>query len=366
MPDNTTLHPLRQLLLRSRHELAGAKFAPFAGWEMPLQYAGIPSEHAAVRTHAGVFDVSHMGRVRVQGPDAARAIRSVSTWDATQLAAGASHYSLYCNEDGGIADDLLVYRMNDDRWLLVHNAANAAPDYARLRPVTATAEDVTDATVMLAVQGPAALGILSTMLESDLEALPAHSCTLVRRPNGAVFVGRTGYTGEDGAECVTDAATGAWLWDALLAAGVTPCGLGARDTLRLEASLPLHGHEITSATHPYEAGLGWTVTLDDGAAFTGREALARLRKTPAARRLVSLRCAERAVLRAGYAVRDPASGAQLGTLTSGAFSPTLRVGIGMAYLPAARRAADTVLAVEVRQRRIPITVVRRPIYRRRS
>ena len=366
MPDYTTPRPLQQLLLRPRHALAGAKFAAFAGWEMPLQYAGIPSEHAAVRTHAGVFDVSHMGRVRVQGQDAAGAIRSVSTWDATQLAAGASHYSLYCNEDGGIADDLLLYRVDYDRWLLVHNAANAAPDYARVRAVAESAEDVTDTTVMLAVQGPAALGILSTLLEFALEALPAHACRLIHGPHGNVFVGHTGYTGEDGAECVTDAVTGVWLWDALLAAGVTPCGLGARDTLRLEASLPLHGHEITSATHPYEAGLGWTVTLDDGAAFTGLAALARLRERAAVRRLVSLRCDERAVLRAGYAVRDPASGTQVGTLTSGAFSPTLRVGIGMAYLPLARCAAGTVLAVEIRQRRIPITVVRRPIYKRRS
>ncbi len=369
---------LRRLPLHERHVAAGARLAPFAGWEMPLQYAGgILAEHAAVREAAGVFDVSHMGRVRIEGPDAGTRIRAVTTYDVTRMHPGRAHYSLYATDDGGIADDVFVYRVDADRWLIVHNAANAEADAARVRASVdrapgAAMRDVGGETVMLAVQGPAALARLRDVLGVDLAAeLAPRRCTELAWRGATVLVGRTGYTGEDGAECILDAERGAALWDACLAAGVVPCGLGARDTLRLEAALPLHGHDITPDTSPYEAGLGWAVTLEDGAEFTGRDALAAAAARAPERRLACLRLLDRGVPRAGYPVHAPgdATGDEsepraVATLTSGAFSPTLRVGIAMAYLPAGLAAPGTRLAIEIHGRDVDAEVVPRPFIRR--
>ena len=371
-PDALTEPPLIILPLRERHVAAGARFAPFAGWEMPLQYAGIVAEHVAVRTHAGVQDVSHMGRVEVLGPDAGALIRSITTADVTALAPGQARYSLYCNEAGGIDDDVFVYRLEAERWLIVHNAGNATADAARVAvaareaPSGSSVRDIGRESVMLAVQGPAAGAALRAVLGLDLEAVAVRGCVEVAWRDGRVIFGRTGYTGEDGGECITDLERGGPLWDALLGAGVTPAGLGARDTLRLEAALPLHGHEITPATNPYDAGLGWAVHLEDGAAFTGRDALARLADAPRTHRLACVRLLERGVLRADYAVHDPAQpeAPAVAMLTSGAFSPTLEVGIGMAYLPIALTKPGTPLAVEIRGRLVPAEVVRRPFYKR--
>ena len=355
----------RELVLRDHHRQAGARFASFAGWEMPLQYAGIIAEHEAVRTRAGVFDVSHMGRVSVHGAEAARQIRSVTTYDVQRIEPGGAHYSLHCTEDGGIADDVFVYRPAGERWLVVHNAANAAAGLERLRASGASVEDATRSTVMLAVQGPEAPAALREVLGAEFDALEPRRCAQFPWRGGTALVARTGYTGEDGAECIVDAADGAALWQSLLAAGVAPAGLGARDTLRLEAALPLHGNDIDASTNPYEARLGWTVTLSDGAPFTGREALPRLRAEPPSRRLCALRLLERGVPRHGYRVLDPAAGGdEAGVLTSGAFSPTLRTGIGMAYLPVALTEPGTSLAVEIRGRAIPAEVVTRPFYKR--
>jgi len=358
---------LRQTALIDRHRAAGARLVPFAGWEMPIQYeAGILAEHEAVRTHAGVFDVSHMGRTWVREPDAGARIRSVTSFDVTRLAPGQAHYSLYCNEDGGIEDDIFVYRATAERWLLVHNAANAAPDFTRLAAAAPSAENVTAATVMLAVQGPAAVGLASAVLDTPLGELAARNCREVSWRGAEVLAGRTGYTGEDGIECILDAEPGLALWDALLAAGVAPAGLGARDTLRLEAALPLHGNDIGPATTPYEARLGWAVSLDDGASFTGRDALAALKEQPPAWRLSCLRVEERGVPRHGYAVfaSDAPEASPVTTLTSGAFSPTLRLGVALAYLPVALAAPGTQLFVDLRGRLTPAIVVPRPFYRR--
>ena len=357
--------PARELVLRDHHRQAGARFASFAGWEMPLQYAGIIAEHEAVRTGAGVFDVSHMGRVRVHGADAARQIRAVTTYDVQRMEPGAAHYSLYCAEDGGIADDVFIYRPHGERWLVVHNAANAEAGLDRLRASGAAVEDATRSTVMLAVQGPEAAAALRVVLGRQFEALEPRRCAELPWRDGTVLTARTGYTGEDGAECVVDAAHGAALWESLLAAGVAPAGLGARDTLRLEAALPLHGNDIDASTNPYEARLGWTVTLSDGAPFTGREALVRLGAAPPSRRLSHLRLLERGVPRHGYRVLDPAAGgSDAGVVASGAFSPTLRTGIAMAYLPVALTEPGTSLAVEIHGRAVPAEVVTRPFYRR--
>ena len=353
---------VRLLVLRGRHTAAGARFAPFAGWEMPLQYLGTVREHESVRERVGLFDVSHLGRVWVQGPRAASLLRSATTFDVTTLGVGKAHYSLYCNEAGGIDDDVFIYHLPGERWLIVHNAANAERDFERLRSVADDAVEATEDTVMLAVQGPEAISLLSGVLGGSLGALAPRDCVELDWGGAPVLFARTGYTGEDGGECIVGADRAEALWDALLSGGATPVGLGARDTLRLEAALPLHGNDIDATTHPYEAGLGFAVSLDDGAPFTGRAALAAAKARPRTRRLAHLLARERGVLRAGYAVHEP-GGDAVARLTSGAFSPRLRRGIGMAYLPVRLASPGVVLTVDVRGRALPVEVVRRPFYR---
>lgn len=355
---------LRELALHGAHADAGARFAPFAGWNMPLQYSGIVAEHQAVRQRSGMFDVSHMGRIQLDGAGAGELLRLATTYDVRQMGPGEAHYALYCTEAGGIADDLFVYRLDEARWLVVHNAANAASDLERLRAVGSPASDVTMDTVMLAVQGPEARTAVSAFLGESVLAIRPRHCALLTWEGVELLVARTGYTGEDGFELISPAAIGEQIWERLLAGGVTPVGLGARDTLRLEAALPLHGHDIDATTNPYEAGLGWAVTLDDDVEFVGREALERLREAALRRSLAHLRLAERGVPRAGFAVVDPTSGERIATLTSGTFSPTLRTGIAMAYLPVERAEPGTVMTVLARDRPIAAAVVRRPFYRR--
>ena len=356
---------LTELVLRERHEALGARFAPFAGWEMPLQYGGIIGEHEAVRERVGVFDVSHLARAWVEGPRAASLLRSVTTFDVTTLPVGKAHYSLYCNEAGGIEDDVFIYHLPGDRWLVIHNAANADADFERLQAVAGdAASEVTSETVMLAVQGPDAVALLSSVLGEGFAALEQRDCAELDWQGTPVLVARTGYTGEDGGECIVGAEQASTLWDALTEGGATPAGLGARDTLRLEAALPLHGNDIDETTHPYEAGLGFAVTLDDEAPFTGREALAEAKARPRTRRLAHLMAQERGVLRSGYTVHDPDGGEAVARLTSGAFSPSLRLGIGMAYLPVQLASPGVNLTVDVRGRALPVQVVRRPFYRK--
>ncbi len=364
---NGTLEPdggLRRLALHERHVAAGAKFAPFAGWEMPLQYQGIVAEHEAVRAGAGIFDVSHLGRAWIRGAEAGARLRSATTFDVTALDAGRAHYSLYCNEQGGIDDDIFVYRVEANRWLVAHNAANAEADFARLAGAAGElAEEATGETVMLAVQGPRAPEVLGGLFGARYEAMCPHDCAEIEWQGATVLVARTGYTGEDGGECIVPAEHAEALWDACLARGATPAGLGARDTLRLEAALPLHGNDIDATTNPFEAGLGFAVTLDDDAPFIGRDALARLADAKPPRKLACLRATERgAVFRHGFPVLDE-RGQQASVLASGAYSPSLRVAIGMAYLPATSASPGTRLAVDIRGRAVAAEVVRRPFYR---
>ncbi len=356
---------LRRLALRDRHIAFGARLVPFAGWEMPLQYAGIVAEHAAVRTRAGIFDVSHLGRCLIEGPRAAELLRSVTTYDVGRMPPGLAHYSLYCNSGGGIDDDVFVYHVSKERWLVVHNAANAASDFRRVAQVAGnSATETTDTTVMLAVQGPAASRLLTDVLRFDVASLPKRQCRELEWRGGTVVLARTGYTGEDGAECVVDVGDAGALWDAVVGAGAQPAGLGARDTLRLEAALLLHGQDIDSSTNPYEAGLGWAVSLSDGVSFPGRDALLNLKGAVLSRSLACLVTAERAVPRAGYSVIEPASGEVVGILTSGAFGPTVRKGIGMAYVPPGLCVPGTPLAVQIRGRAVPAAVAPRPFYQR--
>ncbi|MHB8377778.1 MAG: glycine cleavage system aminomethyltransferase GcvT [Dehalococcoidia bacterium] len=357
---------LRKTALFDLHERQGARIVPFAGWAMPVQYRGIVEEHNAVRLRAGIFDVSHMGRLFVAGAGAAPLLRGALTYDVAALPEGHGHYTVLCDEDGGIIDDPYVYRLDAQRFLFVGNAANAESDRARvaarLRPgMDAELLDRQEQTVMLAVQGPAAEAYVTRLLGPPVATIAKRACTELPFMGTKLFVSRTGYTGEDGFELVASVEAGRALWRQLIAEGVEPCGLGARDTLRLEAALPLWGHDIDETTNPFEAGLGWVVSLDDAADFAGRTALARIKRQGVTRRLACLRATGRGVLRDGCPVlRD---GAAVGSVTSGGYSPTLATSIAMAYLPLDLAHEGTELAVDVRGRALPVVVVKRPFVR---
>jgi glycine cleavage system T protein (aminomethyltransferase) len=354
---------LRESPLDEQHRERGARMVPFAGWQMPIQYSGIVEEHNAVRQTAGVFDVSHMMRAWVTGPEAAEAVRSVVTYDVSSLSPGRGHYTLMCNEDGGILDDPYIYRL-DQGVLFVGNAANGARDLEVLQQAVgnfdARLELLTAQTVMLAVQGPEAVEISAAVVGDWLHGIKKRRCTETAWHGHSLFASRTGYTGEDGFEFVTNVENGRRLWQQLVRGGVTPAGLGARDTLRLEAALALYGNDIDETTNPYEARLAWVVSLDDGADFTGRTALAELRDEPTSV-LSCLVARERGVPRHGCAVfvRD----SEQGQVTSGGFSPTLGVGIAMAYLPPLLAEPGTAVSIDIRGRPLPAEVVERPFYR---
>jgi len=341
---------------------------PFAGWEMPLQFAGIVEEHQAVRRAAGIFDVSHMGRLFVTGPDAARLLRRALTYAVDRLEEGRGHYTLLCNEAGGILDDPYVYRLDGQRFLFIGNASNAERDREQLASLVDDGMEVEildrqSSTVMIAVQGPAAVSYLARVLGPEIaEMVKPRRCVELPFEGAKLFVSRTGYTGEDGFEFVTSVEAGRHVWERLLAAGAQPCGLGARDSLRLEAALALYGNDIDTTTNPFEAGLDWVVSLDDGQDFVGREALLQVRERGIERRLCCLRALERGVMRHGYAVLH--GGRVVGRVTSGGHSPTLGVSIAMAYLPLELTAEGTELEVDVRGRPLRAVVVPRPFYRR--
>jgi aminomethyltransferase len=362
MPDTTTA-TLRRTPLFDLHERQGARVVPFAGWAMPVQYQGIVDEHTAVRTRAGVFDVSHMGRLFVVGRDAEGLVRSAVTYNVAKLREGVGHYALLCNRDGGIIDDPYVYRLDAERFLFVGNAANSDRDMEQVRALVEPEMDVElldrqEQTVMLAVQGPAAAGHMARIIGPEVAALEKRACTELPYMQVKLFVSRTGYTGEDGFEIVTSPEAGRAIWRQLLAEGVEACGLGARDTLRLEAALPLWGNDIDETTNPYEAGLGWVVSLDDGTEFVGRDALAAIKRDGVTRKLAHLKATGRGVVRDGFPVLH--DGAQVSTVASGSYSPTLGVSIAMAYLPKSLAVEGTELAVDVRGKQVPCVVVKRP------
>ncbi len=352
--------------LYQEHLRLHARLAPFAGWEMPIQYTSIVEEHRAVRDQAGMFDVSHMGRFEARGPQADALLRFLCSYDITRLSPGQGHYAVMCRSDGGILDDVYVYLLAPQRFLLVANAANAERILGWLLqhqpPFQADIADRSLSTAMIAVQGPAAVEACARALAPELAQTGKRRCASIEWLGASILACRTGYTGEDGFELIAPAETAPALWQRLLAAGVTPCGLGSRDTLRLEAALLLYGNDIDIDTNPYEVGLDWVVTLDDAADFIGRQALARLQERGPQRLLACVRAEERgAVMRSGCAVLS--AGKAVGTVTSGGFSPTLGVSIGMAFLPPALAAPDTRLDVEVRGKLLPVRVLRRPFYK---
>jgi aminomethyltransferase len=346
-----------QTLLRTpifdRHVELGARLVPFAGWEMPVQYEGVIPEHLAVRRDCGVFDVSHMGELEVEGPAARALLQSLLSNDLDRIEPGKAQYTLLTNEDGGVVDDLIVYERDPERFLLIVNASNREADFQWLREREASGasvRDVSDHYALVAVQGPRSIERLGlpdappfTFADGDIDGVP---CT----------VNRTGYTGELGCELLVDADRGGDLWDRVIERGAVPCGLGARDTLRLEVCYPLHGNDIGPDTDAISAGLGWVCALDKD--FTGAEELRRIKESGPERRLTAFVMEEPGIPRQGMTI------AEGGEVTSGSHSPMLERGIGLAYVPAELAQPGSELTVDVRGRRRRARVVKKPIYSR--
>jgi glycine cleavage system T protein (aminomethyltransferase) len=344
---------LRRTPLHDRHVALGARMVPFAGWEMPVQYEGVIQEHRAVREDAGAFDVSHMGELEVEGPHARGLLQELLSNDLERIEPGGAQYTLLTNERGGIVDDLIAYELDPFRFLLIVNASNREADYSWLKEREVRGSDVRDVSDeygLIAVQGPRALERL------ELPAAPSFTFAEGEVAGITCMVNRTGYTGEEGVELMVMAEDAGDLWDAVLERGVVPCGLGARDSLRLEVCYPLHGNDIGPATDPISAGLGWVCALDKE--FTGVEELRRAKEAGPEQRLVAFVMEERAVPRQGMAIL------QGGEVTSGTHSPMLEVGIGMGYVPAALAEPGTELTIDVRGRPRRARVVKKPIYRR--
>ncbi len=375
LPSNPDL-PADQLLTDSElkktplfetHLAADARMVPFGGWSMPVQYpSGIIAETRSVRERIGIFDVSHMGRFEFTGTGAVAFLDTVLSAHVAALKPGRSKYHIICNEQGGIIDDAIVYRLEEDRCLLVVNAANAEADMDWIRPKAAEFGDVviTDTTIstgMIAVQGPEAVQIIDDLSDGTASSIRRFRVGLVEVGGIECLAARTGYTGEDGFELMPSASDVAGLWNTLADAGAAPCGLGARDVLRLEAGLMLHGNDMTVDNNPYEAGLAWTINLDKPDYIAG-DALGRIAAEPTERVIAGFKMTGRAIPRHGMPILEEDQ--QIGTVTSGTHSPTLDADIGMGYVP--RRLADegTEILISVRGRNVPAIVVDIPFYRR--
>jgi aminomethyltransferase len=365
---------LRETALRDRHEALGARLIPFAGWLMPVQYSGVIDEHRTVRSAAGLFDLGHMGQVRITGADALPYLQLITTNDVSALEPGGAQYSLLPNEQGGVIDDIIVYRLPDEPgYLVVVNAANHAKDVAWMQTQRLTrpqlevdVDDVSESLGMIAIQGPMAEEIVAGLTETDLSGLDPFRCLRTTVAGLPVLVARTGYTGEDGFEFYVPQDRTTALWDALMAAGtprgLKPIGLGARDTLRLEARMPLYGNELADDISPLEAGLGWAVKLDKGP-FVGRDAIAAVKESGPSRRTVGFQLLERAgSARHGYPVK--ADDRTVGVVTSGAHSPTLGTEIGLALVEASVAGVGRPLDIEIRGRAVRAEQVKLPFYRR--
>lgn len=363
--------PLRQTPLFEEHQQLRARIVPYTGWAMPVQYKGLVDEHRAVRQKAGIFDVSHMGVLVLSGEHAESVIDYLVTNDVKKIEDGQALYACACNEEGGILDDLIVYRVAADRFLVVCNAGNRDKIAEHLRNAAENHcefEDLSDRTAILALQGPLAMEILS------LAGKDAEKCTELSHfhfrdaivANVETTVARTGYTGEDGVEIFCRSEDAPQLWRTLLdlgrSLGLEPAGLGARDTLRLEVKLSLYGNDIDETTNPYEAGLGWTVKLDKGD-FLGREALRRIKEEGPARKLIGFEMVGRGIARNGYPLLDK-DGQTIGICTSGSPGPTVGKNIGLGYLPAEMSKVGTEFLVDCRGRQVPAVVVKTPFYKR--
>ena len=349
------MQTLRRTPLYERHRALNARMVPFAGWEMPVQYEGVIPEHRAVRADTGVFDVSHMGELEVEGPRAHELLQGLLANDLDKIEPGHAQYTLLTNESGGIIDDLIAYRLETGRYLLIVNASNREPAFQWLKEREipgSDVRDVSDAFALLAVQGPGSIKRLS------LDDAPMFTFAEQILDGIEVMVNRTGYTGERGVELLVPAEDAEALWDSVLERGAVPCGLGARDTLRLEVCFPLHGNDIGPDTDAISAGLGWVCALDKD--FTGVEELRRIKAEGPERKLVPFVMEDPGIARQGM----PIAGG--GEVTSGSHSPMLDRGIGMGYVPAQQAAPDTELTIDVRGRDRRARVVTKPIYKRQE
>lgn len=367
--------PHKRTALFDRHVALGARIIPFAGWEMPVQYEGILAEHRTVRTSAGLFDLGHMGQVEVTGPDALAFLQFTTTSDLATLELGEAKYGLLPNDAGGVVDDIIVYRRPeaDDGYMVVVNAANTDKDVAwwkelraRRADLDVTIRDISHEIGMIAIQGPKAQGIVQGLTDLDLREIPAFSWHKGVVAGAEAMVARTGYTGEDGFEFYAANEDIATIWDALLNAGegsgIAPIGLGARDSLRLEARMPLYGQELADDISPYEAGLGWAVSLTKGD-FVGREAMAAVKAAGPSRRTVGFRTVGRtAAPRTHYPAQ--VSGSDVGHVTSGCFSPTLEENIGLALIERDAAGIGKPLQIIVRGKSVEAIQVKTPFYKR--
>jgi aminomethyltransferase len=359
----TTPTALRRTPLYEEHVAAGARLVPFAGWEMPVQYEGVAPEHRAVRTAAGMFDVSHMGQIKTSGPDALAFLQRLVSNDVAKLAVGGAQYSCLCADDGGILDDLFSYLLEDGSYMTVSNAANHGADLDRFREVAAAGgfeaevEDLAPAHSMLAVQGPDARAAVAGLTDGEL---PARMRTAILDVAGSqALVCGTGYTGEDGVEIILADDGAPDLWRALLDAGVTPCGLGARDTLRLEVCFHLHGTDMGPDRNPIEAGLGWCCKEETG--FAGSEAVAAARADGTAEKLVAFAVEGRGIPRGGNPIL--VGGEPAGAVTSGTFSPSLEIGIGMGYVSSEAAEPGNRIEIDVRGRVREAEIRPKPLYK---
>jgi aminomethyltransferase len=350
--------------LHEWHLAHSARMVDFAGWDMPIQYTTIIDEHTAVRNHAGLFDISHMGRLSFGGPDSLALIQNVYTNNAATMKDFQVRYGLVCNEQGGICDDVLVYRWPYG-YAMVVNASNRTKIVEWLTQHKGGRQveivDQTTTTCMIAIQGPKAVQMCQGLTEADGTKLAYYYATPTRYKDKPCVVSRTGYTGEDGFEFMLAAAAGMQLWEDLVARGAKPCGLGARDTLRLEAAMPLYGHELSEEIDPFQAGLAWAVKMDKGD-FIGRAALERRRQDPKLRQRVGLELAGKRLAREGSAIT--VADKEIGRVCSGTFAPTLQKAIAMAYVDPAYSSPGTAVAVDVRGKSETATVVPRPFYKR--
>ena len=364
--------PLLQTALIERHRALGGRLIDFAGWEMPVQYSSILDEHRAVRERVGLFDLSHMGEIWISGPGAATGLAAALVSDPARLAVGRAHYSMVCADDGGIIDDLIVYRVADERFLVVPNASNrehvADALRHRLAGHDAALDDASLRTSLVAVQGPRAAELLGPLTDVDLASLKYYAIAEGHAATEPAFIARTGYTGEDGFELFLEWEQALPVWDQLLSegerAGIMACGLGARDTLRLEAGMPLYGNELDRETNPFEAGLGRVVKLDKATDFSGRAALERVAAQGTRKQLVGMIVRGRGIARHGYPIHLPGEQAPVGIVTSGSPSPTLGVPIAMGYLPPAHASVGTMAEIAVRTARVEAEVVPLPFYKR--
>ncbi|BDA74173.1 glycine cleavage system protein T [Rivularia sp. IAM M-261] len=350
-----------------------ARFTGFGGWDMPVQFSGITAEHEAVRNKAGIFDISHMGKFTLQGKDLVSQLQKLAPSDFSRLQPGQAQYSVLLNPQGGIIDDIIFYYQGktstgEQQGVLIVNAATCAKDKEWLLNNLDTSQikfqDVSSDKVLIALQGPQSVALLQPFVNQDLSPIKAFGhieANILEKP---AFIARTGYTGEDGFEIMLDAQVGALLWQNLIAAGAVPCGLGARDTLRLEAAMALYGQDIDDTTTPLEAGLGWLVHLDTKGDFIGRSALEQQKAQGVKRRLVGLQMQGRNIARHAYQVLH--EGKIVGEITSGTLSPTLGYPIALAYVPTELSSVGQTLNVDIRGKTYPAVVVKRPFYRSKS